>query len=352
MSKVPIVIQDQGSYFVGGTIVRDEGIFEPSNPPDCFNPPNPFVTDHPEPPRSGQSLRGDHMYVAYQIPVSSKIYPLVLLHGGFQSAKCWETTPDGREGYINIFLRRGWTVYTVDQPRRGRAGRTCKAGFVPVNFEDETTFNCFRLGLWPDYYENTAFPKGKEALNQFLRQVTPNTSDCDGEVVTDAMEALFQRIGEGILVTHSQSGGFGWKLALGCDKMKAIISYEPGSGFIFPEGEVPETMSTCMEWDKLSALSVPKEMFKRFTQIPIVLYYGDNIPDTPCSDWGKDHWRVRRDMARLWVDKVNEYGGHAELIDLPRIGIIGNTHFPFSDSNNIQVADEMSRWLAQKGLDR
>ena len=352
MKKEPIVIQDQGSFFVGGSIVKGEGTFDPMNPPDCFNPPNPFIPGHPEPPKSGQTLRGDHVYVSYQMPVEPKKYPLVLLHGGFQSAKCWETTPDGREGYTNIFLRRGYTVYTVDQPRRGRAGRTCEAGFIPVNLEDETTFNCFRLGLWPNLYENTAFPKGEEALNQFLRQVTPNTAFCDGDVVADGMAAVFDKIGEGILVTHSQSGGFGWKIALRSDKLKAIVAYEPGSGFIFPEGEEPGVMPTCIEWDNLAPFTTSKEDFMKFTKVPIVIYYGDNIPDEPCNDWGMDHWRVRRDMAKLWVDKVNEYGGHAELIDLPKLGITGNTHFPFSDVNNLQVADEMSRCLAEQGLDK
>ena len=58
MKKEPIVIQDQGSFFVGGSIVKGEGTFDPMNPPDCFNPPNPFIPGHPEPPKSGQTLRG------------------------------------------------------------------------------------------------------------------------------------------------------------------------------------------------------------------------------------------------------------------------------------------------------
>lgn len=77
MKKEPIVIQDQGSFFVGGSIVKGEGTFDPMNPPDCFNPPNPFIPGHPEPPKSGQTLRGDHVYVSYQMPVEPKKYPLV-----------------------------------------------------------------------------------------------------------------------------------------------------------------------------------------------------------------------------------------------------------------------------------
>ena len=38
------------------------------------------------------------------------------------------------------------------------------------------------------------------------------------------------------------------------------------------------------------------------------------------------------------------------MVCLPDIGIRGNTHFPFSDLNNIEIADEMCRFLAAKGL--
>ena len=82
-----------------------------------------------------------------------------------------------------------------------------------------------------------------------------------------------------------------------------------------------------------------------------MIYYGDNIPEQPSSNPGQDNWRVRLAMARLWVDAVNRHGGDATLVHLPEIGIYGNTHFPFSDLNNLEIADLMSNWLAEKGLD-
>lgn len=54
--------------------------------------------------------------------------------------------------------------------------------------------------------------------------------------------ALFHKIGQGVLITHSHSGGMGWNTAIKNENIKAIVSYEPGSGFLFPEGEVPEPM--------------------------------------------------------------------------------------------------------------
>jgi hypothetical protein len=56
-------------------------------------------------------------------------------------------------------------------------------------------------------------------------------------------------------------------------------------------------------------------------------------------------------MARLWVQAVNRHGGDAQVICLPDVGLRGNTHFPFSDLNNVAVADQMSAFLASKALD-
>ena len=56
-------------------------------------------------------------------------------------------------------------------------------------------------------------------------------------------------------------------------------------------------------------------------------------------------------MARLWVAAVNKHGGDAQLVHLPTIGIRGNTHFLMSDLNNVQIADLVSKFLAEKKLD-
>ena len=87
------------------------------------------------------------------------------------------------------------------------------------------------------------------------------------------------------------------------------------------------------------------------TKMPIIIFYGDNIPAQPKANPGQDGWRVRLAMARLWREAVNRYGGDVTLVHLPQIGIRGNTHFPFSDLNNLQIADLMSQFLQKKGLD-
>jgi hypothetical protein len=140
----------------------------------------------------------------------------------------------------------------------------------------------------------------------------------------------------------------GWLTAVKNQNVRAIASYEPGSGFLFPEGEVPPPMPS--SGGTLAAVAVPMSEFVRLTEIPIVIYYGDNIPAEPTANPGQDGWRVRLAMARLWRDAVNRHGGDVTLVHLPEIGIQGNTHFPFSDLNNLQIADLLSEFLEEKGL--
>ena len=95
---------------------------------------------------------------------------------------------------------------------------------------------------------------------------------------------------------------------------------------------------------------MPLSEFMQLTKIPIVIYYGDNIPEQPMANPGQDNWRVRLAMARLWRDAVNRRGGDVTVVHLPEIGIRGNTHFPFSDLNNLEIADLLSKFLEKKGL--
>jgi pimeloyl-ACP methyl ester carboxylesterase len=327
-----LTIQEQGSFAVGGTVLKSPGTY-----------------DNNKPTAEGQSFHGDHLYAFYQIPQNPKALPIVMLHGAFQSARSWETTSDGREGFQTIFLRRGFSVYLVDQPRRGRAGNSTVAAAIEPAPNDQLFFDQFRIGKWPNYFDNVQFDRKPETLDQFFRSVTPNTGPYDAGVIPDAMSALFAKTGPGILFTHSQAGGPGWLTAIRSENVKAIVSYEPGSGFIFPEGELPEEMPSAA--GTLKPEAVPLADFEKLTRIPIIIYYGDNFPVEPTTERGQDNWRVRLAMAKLWIEAINKRGGDATLVHLPEIGIRGNTHFPFSDLNNVEIADHTAKFLAEKKLD-
>ena len=328
-----LVIQEQGSFAVGGTVVRSAGAYDPARP-------------GPE----GQTLHGDHARIFYQVPPNPRNLPLVMWHGFGQFGKTWETTADGREGFQTLFLRRRFPVYLVDQPRRGGAARSTVPASISATPDDQRWFNMFRLGRWPEFFADVQFSRDPQALDQYFRQMVPDTGPFDAKVATDAVSALFDKIGPGVLVTHSHSGGLGWIVAMKNPNVRAVVAYEPGSGFVFPEGELPAPMPSAT--GPLEGVAVTMVEFAALTRIPIVVYYGDNIPAQPSKDFGEDNWRVRLAMARLWTEALNRHGGNATLVHLPDIGIRGNTHFPFSDLNNVQIADLLSAFLAKNGLDQ
>lgn len=87
-------LDSRGSFYVGGTyLTRNE---------------NTYLT--------GQ------MYVEVYVPKQIRHpYPLVFLHGAAQTGLCWMSTPDGRPGWTDFFLKKGYVVYVTDQPERGRS---------------------------------------------------------------------------------------------------------------------------------------------------------------------------------------------------------------------------------------
>ena len=80
---------------------------------------------------------------------------------GGQFTKTWETTPDGRDGFENIFLRQRYSTYLIDEPHRGNAGRATTNGTIaavpgPGATGEQGIFIRFRLGIWPNYFPNVS----------------------------------------------------------------------------------------------------------------------------------------------------------------------------------------------------
>lgn len=342
----PIVIQEQGSFAVGGSRIKHSGVFSQ----DKFLAPD------------GQYAYGDHLYAFYQIPAKARKLPIIFQHGGAQSKRTWETTVDGREGFQNIFLRKGYGVYLVDQPRIGEAGLATEAAGDanpwagnPLYY-DKTLFILSRVGTFdgdePRVFDNAAFPKDAASFDQFERSWTTYTGELDNDLNADALAALFDKVGPAILMGHSMGNTICWRTVFRTDNVKAIVAFEPGgTPFVFPEGDVPEAIPALCAPIGASAMAVPLEDFLKLTEIPIVLYYGDNI-DVNSDHVGMNKWGTELDMARKFVDAINRYGGDAELIELPKLGLTGNTHFLMGDLNNQELANLVEKWLHSKGLDK
>jgi pimeloyl-ACP methyl ester carboxylesterase len=322
-----LVIVEQGNFSAGGAVISSDGEFDPKVPW--------FV------PQGGQTRHGDHAGVFYQVPAAANAYAMVFLHGYGQSRRSWQMTADGREGFSTIFLRQGYSVYLVDQPGRGEAGQTTASAEINAAPDDQTWFTQFRIGLYPEYNAGVQFPRDAESLDQFFRMMTPDTGRVSEDAVVSAMSAVFDKSGQGILFTHSAGGSPGWRTAMQNDRVKAVVAIEP-AGFAFPEGETPENMP--------GGAGIPLEEFLKLTKIPIIVYFGDYIPDEETEAFSQNFWRNVLETARQWARVVNRHGGDVTIVHLPEIGVNGNTHFIMSDLNNQEIAGHISAWLDKKGL--
>ena len=89
----------------------------------------------------------------------------------------------------------------------------------------------------------------------------------------------------------------------------------------------------------------------KLTKIPILIVYGDNIASEPSPIYNVNVWRISLTRSRHFAEAVNKRGGDARVLHLPEIGIKGNTHAAFADLNNLEIADVVEKFLAEKKLD-
>ena len=315
-SSDALVIAEQGIFSAGGTVIQSDGIFDVSN----------YYTS-----REGSTSHVDHANVLYQIPEEATGLPMVFLHGYGQSRMGWMTTPDGH------------SVWLVDQPRRGEAGQTSVAGTMTTTPSDQTWYTQFRIGTHLDgeftYNEGSQFPQGEGVLDQFFRQMTPDTGmdnaggdqNIDNEVVARAVAAaideIYERTGQNaILVTHSQGGIPGWEIPRYTDHVAAIVAIEPGMA---PEVD-SEAYNELLEQD-----------------IPVTFYYGDYIGEEFTDVPAASMWSMMAASADTFTEAYTAAGGSSTVVHLPDEGITGNDHFMFQDLNNDVIADHIENWIQE-----
>jgi hypothetical protein len=310
-AAAPITLQKMGSFAVGGKVVGD---------------PN------------AKSLHCDHGYVDYSIPVNPRRINLVMWHSA--AATAWLNRWDGGEGYQSIFLRRGYPVYIWDGPHVGRANWGCTENtYKPGAGRDQSNFVAWRFGKqYPNWFPGVQFPtKDPEAWNQASRaRYLEFDSVENAQLQSDAAAKLMDKIGPSVALTNSAGGLRAILTALKTTNMAGIVMYE-NVGYPYPQGEGPGGPVGVF-----GPVEVPLNEFKRLAKVPMQMVFGDNID--PSSNNLK--------IARLFAEKVNKYGGKAQILMLPDAGLKGNTHIPFADMNNVAVADLLSKFLAENGLDK
>lgn len=195
-------------------------------------------------------------------------------------------------------------------------------------FIPQDPFNRFRIGAGPGSYDRdpakmklkpgSQFPA--EGYDNFTKQGVPRWTTTDDAIIRAYIE-LVDKVCPCVVLIHSQSGTFGQKVAQARpEKVKALVLVEPAG-----PGDA-----------KLAA---------NLKSTPILAMYGDYIDEDP-------RWPIIRANELKFLEQVKAAGGRYDVINLPQIGIKGNTHMMMMDKNSDQVADVIQGWLAKQGLYR
>jgi len=314
----PIALRDMGSFHIGGRYIEVSGqpvrevLFSPGGEPVLLDPNGKYQVEQ--------------MYAQYFLVANRRgKLPLLMWHGGGLTGVTYETRPDGEPGWLNYFLRQGWDTYISDAMERGRSGWTDRFEGDPIFLPLGDPWERFRvgpIGSWNDdkakraTYPGVQFPT--EAYEQFMKQGAPRWVTTDAAIIAAYIE-LVDKIGPCAVLVHSQGCAFAFRVAEARpDIVKALVAVEP-SGIGTRE--------------KVAALK----------NIPILVMYGDNARDHP--RWGK----IRQNVM-AYATAIRSAGGDADLLDLPDIGIKGNTHLVMMDRNSDQVAEVIKKWFERKGL--
>jgi hypothetical protein len=339
VAKRILQIESQGARAFGGT--------------NLFNPAVPSGSRY---------LPCDHGYVDWQIPPGARKHSLVFTHGS--GTRGYQTTFDGQPGFQSIFLGERYRVHLVDFPRTGRAGQGCASYTYTPNLNYTSVFEN-RIGLWPvdqpqpTYFPGVAFSQDPDVLDQFFRIQYPEFNAPENQQLeSDALAVLLEELyaehkSKSVVFSHSSGGVRGFYTGTKSDKIAGHVSFEPANAF-FPEGQEPTiTRADGVVVPAANAASVPLEQFLELTKHPILIIWGDNIPsEVDPATTTEPFLSVRVERFKLMAKIINDYGGNAVNLFLPEVGVFGNTHYPFADTNHTQVADQIKLWMKEHGLDR
>lgn len=331
--------------------------------------------------KDGQIMTGQ-MFVQYQIPAEkTHPYPIVMIHGGGQTGSNFLSTPDGRPGWADYFLRQGYAVYVVDQAARGRSGyftdaygptRRPNSKAMADRFSDPQS-----KGLYPQAKLHTQWPGGGQAgdpvFDQFFASQVEDIADVSAiETLNRAAgAALLDRIGPAVLLVHSQSGAIVWGLANDRpDKVKAIVAVEPnGPPFYenqllgppdwFKDGKIgraygitrtpltydppvnaPEDLKPVREASadapghvRCWLQSEPVHTLPKLAGLPILIITSEASYHVPY-----DHCTSRY---------LTQAGVKNTYVRLPDVGIKGNGHMMMLEKNNMEIAKYLDGWISK-----
>ncbi|KAF8887272.1 Alpha/beta hydrolase family-domain-containing protein [Gymnopilus junonius] len=318
------------------------------------------------------SILSGQIYVERLVPTKvNRKYPIVMIPGNGMTGTGFLNTPDGRMGWANYFMSQGYEIFIVDQPSRGRSpwqqeidgpqSTKLTTLFVEQRFTATQRFN-----LWPQAGLFTQWPgngsRGDPIFDNFYRSIVPGlvSNEEASQKMQKAGVALLDKIGPVILLTHSQSGQYGWPLADARPELvKAIITIEPmGPPFIeavfapslaarpYGLSEIPlsfyppiqsasdlqpvvrssDAYLTCIQQ------VAPARKLINVSKVPVLVITSESgyhsVYDA-CS-----------------VEFLRSAGVTVGFIYLPDVGVHGNGHLMFMEKNSLDIADKVvHKWL-------
>jgi pimeloyl-ACP methyl ester carboxylesterase len=317
----PLVLKAQGSFFTGGEKVEEtQGELGNLGP--------------------GGHIAVNQMYVHFMVPAGGDgNIPVIMVHGATLTGKSWETTPDGRMGWDEYFVRKGRPVYVPDQVGRGRSGfnqaifNDARSGSTPADkqpswlrFSDEVVWPNFRFGSKPgEPYPDSQYPvtvvdelskQGVPDMNFGLPRPNPSLK---------ALSDLATQLNGAVLMGHSQSGPYPLDAALlNPSAARGLVLVEPG--------RCPETYT--------------EAQIETLATLPILVVFGDHR-DTPTGigDGTQHFWQISFDSCQALIGRLKAAGGQAQMLNPPDRGIRGNSHMIMQDKNNLQIADLILQWI-------
>ncbi|MCP5082199.1 MAG: alpha/beta fold hydrolase [Alphaproteobacteria bacterium] len=296
-------LKDFGSYMAGGRVHMVSG-----RPIETiqFTPTTPYQHDP-----NGHHLV-EHAYVQYFVPQERNSEPpVVLVHGGGMTGSMWETTPDGRPGWLHLLLKQGFEVHVVDNVERGRAGwhPGIWAG-EPVVRTMEEAWSLFRIGPKVGFASRTPFPGQRFPLSHLeglCRLFVPrwtSTLDCQAAALAQVLSDL----GGAHVICHSQGAQVVFSAAEHCrGSIRQITALEPSG--------LPEDDASAME-------------------VPIKMVFGDFTNTTPV-------WRALIDRCESFAHKS---GSDVSWLDLAEAGLPGHSHMMMMDEGNEHVLSQVSKF--------
>jgi pimeloyl-ACP methyl ester carboxylesterase len=331
----------------------------------------------------GKEVMDGAEYVEVMVPKKIRHpYPIVFFHGAGQTATDWLQTPDGRAGWAYYFIKRGYTVYMVDYPARGRSPYNPNAdgdGALTIRSApllEQVFTDIGAQGNWPQAKKFSQWPgegpnKGKMGdpiFDDFAKtQVQFLQGGKQAKLNLDAHIALLDKIGSPVIVlTHSQGGEFGWQIADARPKLvKAIITAEPGgppiknvdtskiaygtgAGYAWgitslplhydPPVSDPAELQPVLEDKADDPDTVPCYVQKEPAHKLI------NMKDIPVLDVSTQasYHRIFDSCIPKWL---NQAGVKTQYVKLEDVGLTGNEHELMLDKNSDEIAKFFAQWL-------